>query len=198
MRSLEEWRDFLEEQKHKVEIWTDHKNLKYFMIMKKLNHRQACWSLYLSRFDFVMHHHPGKSMGKCNALSRCADHGNGAEDNCDTTFLRPKFFAAHALEGLTVEGAEQEILQDIWKGVKGGKGEDSVMLAMKELEKAKGKTLQTSEWWKEDGLWRFHDQLYVPADPELRRRIVEQHHNSKIGGHAGCWKMLKLVVHSYW
>ena len=31
MRSLKEWRHFLEGVKHKVEIWTDHKNLKYFM-----------------------------------------------------------------------------------------------------------------------------------------------------------------------
>jgi hypothetical protein len=69
MRSLEEWRHFLEGAKHKVEIWTDHKNLEYFMIAKKLNCRQAHSSLYLSRFDFVMHHRPGKSMGKCDALS---------------------------------------------------------------------------------------------------------------------------------
>jgi hypothetical protein len=56
MRSLEEWRHFLEGAKQKVEIWTDHKNLEYFMTVKKLNHRQAHWSLYLFRFDFVMHH----------------------------------------------------------------------------------------------------------------------------------------------
>jgi hypothetical protein len=69
MRSLGEWRHFLKGMKQKVEIWTDHENLEYFMTAKKLNCRQACWSLYLSRFNFIMHHHPGKSMGKCNALS---------------------------------------------------------------------------------------------------------------------------------
>jgi hypothetical protein len=56
MRALEEWRHFLKGAKHKVEIWMDHKNLEYFMTAKKLNCRQARWSLYLSRFDFVMHH----------------------------------------------------------------------------------------------------------------------------------------------
>jgi hypothetical protein len=48
MKSLEEWRHFLEGAKHKVEIWTDHKNLEYFMTAKKLNQRQAQWLLYLS------------------------------------------------------------------------------------------------------------------------------------------------------
>ena len=70
MRSLEEWRHFLEEAQHRVEIWIDHKNLEYFMTMKKLNRRQAHWSLYLSRFNFIMHHCPGKSMGKCDTLLR--------------------------------------------------------------------------------------------------------------------------------
>jgi len=54
-----------------VEIWTDHKNLEYFMTAKKLNHRQARWSLYLAHFNFKLVHRPGHSMGKPDALSRC-------------------------------------------------------------------------------------------------------------------------------
>jgi len=38
IHTLEEWRHFLEEATHLVEIWTDHKNLEYFMMVKKLNH----------------------------------------------------------------------------------------------------------------------------------------------------------------
>jgi hypothetical protein len=76
-----------------VEIWTDHKNLEYFMSAKKLNRRQARWSLTMARFDFVMHHRPGKSMGKSDALSRRADHGSGLDDNRDITLLTPNFFA---------------------------------------------------------------------------------------------------------
>jgi len=42
IHALEEGRHFLEGAQHPVEIWTDHKNLEYFMMAKKLNHRQAC------------------------------------------------------------------------------------------------------------------------------------------------------------
>src|SRR6202040_2531558 len=45
IRALEEWRHFLEGARHKFEIWTDHKNLEYFMSAKKLNRRQVRWSL---------------------------------------------------------------------------------------------------------------------------------------------------------
>jgi hypothetical protein len=41
IQALDEWQHFLEGATHKVEIWTDHKNLEYFMSAKKLNRRQA-------------------------------------------------------------------------------------------------------------------------------------------------------------
>jgi len=41
IHTLEEWRHFLEGAQHLVEIWTDHKNLEYFMTAKKLNCHQA-------------------------------------------------------------------------------------------------------------------------------------------------------------
>ena len=41
IRGLENWRHLLEDTCFKFEIWTDHKNLEYFMKAQKLNHRQA-------------------------------------------------------------------------------------------------------------------------------------------------------------
>ena len=41
IKCLEVWRHFLEGTTVKFEIWTDHKNLEYFMKMQKLNQRQA-------------------------------------------------------------------------------------------------------------------------------------------------------------
>jgi hypothetical protein len=59
IRGLEEWRHYLEGSRHPVGIWTDHKNLEYFRVAQKLNRRQARWSLYLSCFDYTLHHKPG-------------------------------------------------------------------------------------------------------------------------------------------
>ena len=84
---LEEWRHFLEGVTHPVEIWTDHKNLEYFMMAKKLNRHQARWSLHLARFDFLLYHRPRCTMGKPDALSRRADHGNRASDNENVVLL---------------------------------------------------------------------------------------------------------------
>jgi len=70
IRCLDEWRYLLEGAQSKFEIWSNYKNLKYFMSSQKLNHRQARWVLYLSRFDFTLKHVPGSSIGKADSLSR--------------------------------------------------------------------------------------------------------------------------------
>jgi len=41
VRYLNEWRHLLEGAQNKFEIWSNHKNLEYFMSSQKLNYRQA-------------------------------------------------------------------------------------------------------------------------------------------------------------
>ena len=56
IRGLQEFHHLLEGATHQIEILTDHRNLAYFMTAQSLNHRQARWSLFLSRFDFRITH----------------------------------------------------------------------------------------------------------------------------------------------
>ena len=91
VRCLEAWRHFLEGTVVKFEIWTDHKNLEYFMKAQKLNRQQARWVLYLSRFDFVLKHIPRTKMEKIDSLSRRPDWKVGVErDNKDETLVKKK------------------------------------------------------------------------------------------------------------
>ncbi|CAJ0930789.1 unnamed protein product [Ranitomeya imitator] len=57
--AFEEWRHWLEGAKHRIVVLTDHKNLIYLESAKRLNPRQARWSLFFSRFDFVVSYIPG-------------------------------------------------------------------------------------------------------------------------------------------
>jgi len=91
VRYLEAWRHYLERVKLEFEIWTDHKNLQYFMISQKLNHKQAKWALYLLQFNFSLKHVPGKSMGKADRLSRRPDWQERVEkDNEDQKLIKPE------------------------------------------------------------------------------------------------------------
>ena len=93
IRALEEWRHHLQGAKETFEIWTDHQNLKYFTTMKKLNRQQAWWALFLSEFNFLLHHQPGKTAGKPDALSRRSNHKPDGPDNDEVVLLKPQWFA---------------------------------------------------------------------------------------------------------
>ncbi|CAJ0916727.1 unnamed protein product [Ranitomeya imitator] len=68
--AFEEWRHWLEGAKHRVVVLTDHKNITYLESAKRLNPRQARWSLFFARFDFVISYLPGSKNVKADALSR--------------------------------------------------------------------------------------------------------------------------------
>ena len=92
VRCLEAWRHYLEGAKFKFKIWTDHKNLQYFMISQKLNRRQARWALYLSQFNFALKYIPGKSMGKTDGLSKRLDWQEEVEkNNKDQKLIKPEW-----------------------------------------------------------------------------------------------------------
>jgi hypothetical protein len=74
-----------------------------------------------------------------------------------------------------------------------------VAKAARELRKDKGRgTVKSAEWSESDGLLMFCGKIYVPNDRDLRCRIVEQHHDTRIAGHAGHFKTLELVSRNYW
>jgi len=198
IRALEEWRHFLEGARHLVEIWTDHKNLEYFMVAKKLNRHQTHWSLYLARFDFKLTHCPGRCMGKPDTLSRRPDHGKGASDNKDVVLLRPELLAIRALEGVQMEGPEKGILKEIRQGNQRGDQEEPVAKAARELWQAASKMVRSAEWSEEEGLLQFRGKIYVPQNADLRRRVVSLCHDTKVAGYPGRWKTLELVSRNYW
>ncbi|KAL0166731.1 hypothetical protein M9458_038575, partial [Cirrhinus mrigala] len=57
--ALEEWCHWLEGATHPFTIINDHKNLQYLREARHLNPRQACWALFLTRFNFTITYRPG-------------------------------------------------------------------------------------------------------------------------------------------
>ncbi|QRW23767.1 Retrotransposable element Tf2 protein [Rhizoctonia solani] len=70
IKALEEWRIFLEATDRPIQVFTDHRNLEYWMQARTFNRRHARWRIFLSDFNFEIHYRPGKQSGKPDALSR--------------------------------------------------------------------------------------------------------------------------------
>jgi hypothetical protein len=103
------------------------------------------------------------------------------------------------LAGARLKGDKCNILQEVWRSLKDDVQEELVAKAARELRKDKGRgTIKSTEWSESDGFLMFHGKIYVLNDRDLRHRIVEQHHNMRIAGHAGRFKTLELVSCNYW
>jgi len=101
-------------------------------------------------------------MGKPDALSRRANHGNRALDNENIVLLWPEFLAVRALEEVELAGVEQKILSDIHKGNWNGDQEKPIAKATRELQSSANEAVHSLEWLNIDGLLQFQGKIYVP------------------------------------
>ena len=76
IEAFQEWRPYLSGTTHEVQVYTDHKNLRYFTTTKELNGRQTRWYEFLSEFNFSINYIKGSENARADALSRRADHAN--------------------------------------------------------------------------------------------------------------------------
>jgi len=180
----------------KFEIWTDHKNLEYFIKAQKLNRRQARWALYLSRFNFMLKHIPGSRMGKADSLSRRLDWEVGVEkDNKDETLVKPEWLEARRIERIEVIVEGVDLLEKVRESkVK----DDEVVKAMEEMKKAGVKILRDEEWREVDSVMYKEEKVYMPKDDKLRAEIIRLHYDILVGEHGEQWKMVELVTQNFW
>jgi len=193
---LEAWRHFLEGSQSKFEVWTDHKNLEYFMSNQKLNCRQARWALYLSRFDFVLKHISGSKIGKADGLSRRPDWEVRVEKyNEEQMLVKKEWLEVKRIRMAEVVIEGVDLLDKVRKYEA---RDDKVMKAVEEMKQAGVKMLRDEEWHQEDGLMLKEGKVYVPKDKKLRVEVIRLHHNTPVKGHGGQWKTAELVTRNFW
>ena len=196
VRCLEAWKHFLEGAVEKFEIWTDHKNLEYFMKAQKLNRRQARWALYLSRFNFMLKHVPGSKMGKADSLSKRPDWEiRVKKDNEDKMLVKPEWLEVRKTEAVEIIVDGVDLLEEVRKSkVKN----DKVVKVVEEMKRAGVKMLRDEEWREVDSIMYKEGKVYMPKDEKLRAEIIRLYYDMPIRGHGGQWKMVELVTRNFW
>jgi hypothetical protein len=70
IRCFKQWRAELQSIEKFINVLIDHKNLEYFMTIKKLNKRQTKWIEFLAEFDFKIAYQSKKKNDKADSLTR--------------------------------------------------------------------------------------------------------------------------------
>ncbi|QRW26583.1 Retrotransposable element Tf2 protein [Rhizoctonia solani] len=91
IKALEEWHILLEATNKPIQVFTNHRNLEYWMQARMFNQRHAQWHVFLSNFNFEIHYCPRKQSGKPDALSRRLDYLDKVQE--PEIMLPPEVFA---------------------------------------------------------------------------------------------------------
>jgi hypothetical protein len=181
--SLKEWRHFLQGAPHPVTILCDHQNLEYFTTTRSLNRRQARWYLFLSEFDFVLTHRPGKLNGKADSLSRRPDYlPSGGEDDQQENMVQ--VIKPSQIMALNFVISEDTSFID--------------QVRQATLDHQLMKTVDSNKALEvRDGLILKNGLVFVPTE-ELRLQVMKSRHDGPQAGHFGINKTLELILRDFW
>ena len=142
--------------------------------------RQQGWLELIKDYNLEVHYHPRKANMVADALSRKS---HQVEE--ESLSLNHSEVLAHI--ALVLDLLEQIIIEQ--------RQDASKILHTKKLV-AEGRGPHFS--LDDQGVVKFKNRLVVPLSDELRRKILDEAHNSKLSIHLGSNKMYHDLRHLYW
>jgi hypothetical protein len=184
VHALKVWRHYLM-GKH-CDVFTDHRSLKHIFTQKELNMRQRRWLELIKDYDMNLQYHPGKANVEADALS-CKSYVNGLTAG-QLKRLRLEIVPEGFLASLEVQPTLMDKIKEAQK-------------IDKEIEEIKGKMLEgKAKRFREDeqGIVWFEKRVCVPQDPELKKLILHEAHDSPYSIHPGNTKMYMDLKGRFW
>lgn len=208
IRSLEAWDAELRSVRN-FQIRCDHKNLEYFMAVRKLTERQMRWSLILSRYNFSISYLPGKENTQADALSR-----RGQDMPTDATdkrvqhrtgvLIKPEVVRSIETGTVVLQNATcmkkiqaapiavdmMDGLTTLWAQARreDPSYEELVEVVRKGERKfpvTLGVKVSISECEVRDNELFFRGRRWVPDSEPLRTKVIQETHDSIMTGHPG-------------
>jgi hypothetical protein len=150
-----------------MHIYTDHRSLKYIFTQPELNLRQRRWLELIKDYNLKVHNHPGK----VNVLTDALSWKLHQSDEESLPLSHSAILAHIALVSDLLEQIITEKRQDVLE----------ILNIKKLMAEGRGPHFSIDE----QGVVKFKDRLVVPKSDEIRRKILDEAHNSKLSIHSG-------------
>ncbi len=188
VNSFKQWRVYLKEFRHQIQVYTDHKNLLYFMITKVLNRRQIKWSKKLSSYNFQIQYWKRSENSKIDVLSRRADHITDKsqvnqtilQENLNDSIVYNRQNAVTLQinnkdleKRVKLKLAKNSVAQDIIKNIKNNMNFEII-----------------------NEILTFQDLIYVST--RCRQEMIDDHHKSMIHEHQDLNKIIERIFRIYY
>ena len=188
VNSFKQWRVYLKESRHQIQVYTNHKNLLYFTITKVLNRRQIKWSKELSLYNFQIQYQKKSENSKIDVLSRRADHMTDRsqvnqtilQENSDNSIVYNRQNAVtlwinnkDLKKRVKLKLAKNSVAQDIIKNIENNMNFEII-----------------------NEILTFQDLIYVST--RCRQKMIDDHHKSMIHEHQDSNKIIERIFKIYY
>ena len=211
INSLSNWRHYLSGRK--FTLLTDHNSLKHFKTQPLLSGRQSRWKDVIANFDFDIEYIQGEKNVVADGLSRRSDHAPSSSLlptsssvntlRCCTGYLNMVVVTRdHSSELLSVapssvslntvalQPSASSLLSDLVQSA----AVDPLYQAALVRRRTRNDPVQVV-----GGRLVCGTRVYVPNDLSLQTRILQECHDSSLGGHLGKDKTIEQVKRRfYW
>ena len=190
VKALKHWRPLLAGSPHKIKVFSDHMNLKYWRDPQKISRRVAREVLELSEYDLEIHHIKGTSNERADALSQRPDYDQGEDDNKDITVLPDHLFvrAGRVQEQRGEEAVQALTVQEMTKENPMYQQNEDMLKAWIDPHKLK----------KVNDLWYKDSRQVVTSMASEQRTLIQNHHDLPVYGHPGISCTIHLIERYYW
>ena len=192
VHALKIWRHYL--IGNRIEVFSDHKSLKYLFTQSDLNLRQRRWLELVKDYDLDVQYTPGKGNVVADALSQKSCLRNMIV--LPTEYYLIEEFCLFNLEGVhPCTLANLEIRPILQEQIMAAQKDCPSILGIKESI-AKGKSACFSI--DSEGILWFGKRLCVPNQKDLKELILKEAHQTAYSIHPGGTKMYQDLKKNFW
>ena len=180
------------------------------MSTKNLSRRQARWSEYLSRFDFVIKYRPGKQGQKPDSLTRRSgdlpkEGDERLEYQFQTVLKRQNLDPEILVNPIClcpmhiVEDEDERPTLELWQvGYDSDPFEKKILALLRAPGTQRSKEVSLTECTEVDEHLYYRERRYVPDFAPLRKRLLMLHHDILASGHKGRERTYEALARTYW